>query len=79
MAGSPEENRPLGKPRCRRMNNINKIDPGEITWIGFNWSDVAQDRGQWRPLVNTGSGSSVAAEMAASPEGLSYIQFIYLF
>jgi hypothetical protein len=34
------------------MDNI-KIDLREIGWDGVDWMDVAQDRDQWRALVNT--------------------------
>jgi hypothetical protein len=34
------------------MNNI-KFDLREIGWDGMNWIDLAQDRDQWRDLVNT--------------------------
>jgi hypothetical protein len=30
-----------------------KIDLREIGWDGMDWIDVAQDRDQWRSLVNT--------------------------
>jgi hypothetical protein len=30
-----------------------KIDLGEIGWDGMHWIDLAQDRNQWRALVNT--------------------------
>jgi hypothetical protein len=30
-----------------------KIDLREIGWVGVDWIDLAQDRDQWRPLVNT--------------------------
>jgi hypothetical protein len=26
---------------------------GEIGWDGSDWIELAQDRDQWRPLVNT--------------------------
>jgi hypothetical protein len=29
------------------------MDLGEIGWDGVGWIDVAQDRDQWRALVNT--------------------------
>jgi hypothetical protein len=29
------------------------MDLREIGWGGMNWIDVAQDRDQWRALVNT--------------------------
>jgi hypothetical protein len=50
LVGNPEGKRPLGRPRCRWVDNI-KIDLGEIEWDGGNWSDLAQDRDQWRALV----------------------------
>jgi hypothetical protein len=34
------------------VDNI-KIDLGEIGWDGMDWVDLAQDRDQWRALVNT--------------------------
>jgi hypothetical protein len=30
-----------------------KIDLREIGWDGINWIDLAQERNQWRALVNT--------------------------
>jgi hypothetical protein len=32
---------------------ILKLFLRELEWSGMNWIDVAQDRDQWRPLVNT--------------------------
>jgi hypothetical protein len=29
-----------------------KMDLGEIGWDGVDWIDLAQDRDQWRALVN---------------------------
>jgi hypothetical protein len=49
--GNPEGKRPLGRPRRRWVNDI-KIDLREIEWDGMDWIDLAQDRGQWRALVN---------------------------
>jgi hypothetical protein len=34
------------------VDNI-KLDLREIGWEGMDWIEVAQDRGQWRALVNT--------------------------
>jgi hypothetical protein len=47
LRGKPEGRRPLGRPRCRWMDNI------EIGWGGMDWIDVSQDRNQWRALVKT--------------------------
>jgi hypothetical protein len=33
------------------VDNI-EIDLREIEWDGMDWIDVAQDRDQWRALVN---------------------------
>jgi hypothetical protein len=34
------------------VNDI-KMDLGEIGWDSMDWIDLAQDRDQWRALVNT--------------------------
>jgi hypothetical protein len=52
LVGNPEGNRPLGRPRRRWVDNI-KMDLGETGWDGMDWIDLAQDRNQWRALVNT--------------------------
>jgi hypothetical protein len=54
FVGKPEGKRPLGRPRRRWVDNI-KIDliVREIGWNGMDWIDLAQDRDQWRALVNT--------------------------
>jgi hypothetical protein len=51
MVGKPEGKRPLGSPRSMWDDNI-KMDLGEIGWGGMDWIDLAQDRDQWRALVN---------------------------
>jgi hypothetical protein len=48
--GSQKE-RPLGRPRRRWVDNI-KIDLREIGWDGMDWINLAQDRDQWKALVN---------------------------
>jgi hypothetical protein len=50
--GKLEGKRPLGRPRRRWADSI-KIDLREIGWGGMDWIDLAQDREQWRALVNT--------------------------
>jgi hypothetical protein len=45
-------NRPLGRPRCRWVDNT-EMDLREIGWVGMDWIDLAQDRDQWKALVNT--------------------------
>jgi hypothetical protein len=51
LVGKPEGKRPLGRPRRRWMDNI-KMDLREIEWDGVDWIELAQDRDQWRALVN---------------------------
>jgi hypothetical protein len=46
-----EGQRPLGKPRHRREDNI-KVDLQEVGCKGVDWIDVAQDRERWRTIVN---------------------------
>jgi hypothetical protein len=50
--GKPERERPLVRPRLRRVVNI-KIGLGEIGSGFMDWIDLAQDMDQWRALVNT--------------------------
>jgi hypothetical protein len=50
--GKPEGMRPLGRPGRRWVDNI-KMDLREIGWDDMEWIDLAQDRDQWRALVNT--------------------------
>jgi hypothetical protein len=52
LVGKPEGKRPLRKPRRRWVDNIKK-DLREIGWDDMAWIDLAQDRDQWRALVNT--------------------------
>jgi hypothetical protein len=50
--------RPLGRTRCRWDDNM-KMDIREEGWGGMDWIDLAQDRDQWRTLVNTDMNISV--------------------
>jgi hypothetical protein len=52
LVGKPERKRPLGRPRHRRVDNI-EIYLREGGWDGMAWIDVAQDRDQWRAFVST--------------------------
>jgi hypothetical protein len=51
LVGKPEGKRPLGRPRCRWVDNI-KTDLREREWHGMDWIDLAQDRDQWKALVS---------------------------
>jgi hypothetical protein len=57
LAGKPEGKKPLGRPRRRWVDNI-KMDLRDIGWDGRDWIELAQDRDQWRDLVNTGDEPS---------------------
>jgi hypothetical protein len=52
LGGKPEGKRPLGRHRCRWEDN-NNMDLREIGWDGMDWINLAQNRDQWRALVNT--------------------------
>jgi hypothetical protein len=52
LVGKPEGKRPLGRPTRRWKDNI-KMDLREIGWESMDWMHLAQDRDQWRALVNT--------------------------
>jgi hypothetical protein len=52
LLGKPEGKRPLERLK-RRWVDIIKIDLTEIGWDCMYWIDLAQDRDQWRALVDT--------------------------
>jgi hypothetical protein len=52
LVRKPEGKRSLERPRLRWVDNI-KMDLREIGWDGRDWTELAQDRDQWRALVNT--------------------------
>jgi hypothetical protein len=64
LVGIPEEERPLGRPRRRCLENI-QMDLIEIGWDEVDWINMAQDRDQPRALVNT--------VLMDSQEGLSSV------
>jgi hypothetical protein len=51
FVGKPERKRPVGRSR-RRWEDNDKIDLREIGWDGMDSIDLAQDRDQWRAVVN---------------------------
>jgi hypothetical protein len=51
LEGKPEGKGPFGRPRRRWMDNIEMV-LREVGWDAMDWIDLAQDRGQWRALVN---------------------------
>jgi predicted small integral membrane protein len=52
LVGKPEGRRSLGRPRCRRLDNI-RIDLVEVGWGDVDWIGLAQDTDRWRALVNS--------------------------
>jgi hypothetical protein len=52
LVGKPEGKRPLGRP-SRRLKDNTKMDLRKIEWGCIYWIDLAQNRDQWRALVNT--------------------------
>jgi hypothetical protein len=52
LMGKPEGKGPLGRQRCRWVDNI-KMDLREIGWDAVVWIDMAHNRDQWKALVNT--------------------------
>jgi hypothetical protein len=57
--GKPEGKRPLKRQRRRWVYNI-KMDLIKIGWDSMDWIDLAEDRDQWRALVNTVMNLQVA-------------------
>ena len=51
LTGKPTGKRSLGRPRRRWEDNI-RMDFEEIGISAGNWVDSAQDRNDWRALVN---------------------------
>ena len=51
LLGKPEGKRPLGRPRCRREDNI-RMDIQEVGCGGMEWIDLARERDRWRDVVN---------------------------
>jgi hypothetical protein len=52
VVGKPEGKGQLGRPRCRRVDNIG-MDLGEVGRSDVNWIGLVQDRVKWRALVNS--------------------------
>ena len=51
LVGKPEGKRPLGRPRCRWVDNI-RMDLHEVGCGYVDWIGLAQDRDRWRTLVS---------------------------
>jgi hypothetical protein len=51
LVGKPGGRRPLGRPRSRWVDNV-RMGLREIGLVGTDWINLAQDRDQWRALLN---------------------------
>jgi hypothetical protein len=84
LIGTPERKRLLGRPRRMWEDNI-WMNLKEIGWGGVNLIDLAQDRDQWKAIVNTVMNlrgpeklrnSWVSVQVEASQEGLSCMELV---
>jgi len=51
LVGKPEGKIPLGRPKCRWVDNI-RMDFQEVGCGYMDWIGRAQDRNRWRTLVS---------------------------
>jgi len=51
LVGKPEGKRPLGRPRCRCVDNI-RMDLQEVGCAYVDWIELAKDRDRWQKLVS---------------------------
>jgi hypothetical protein len=52
LVGNLEGEKPLGRPR-RRWEDNTRMYLREIGWEVMDWMQLAEDRDQWRAVVNT--------------------------
>jgi len=52
LVGKPERNTSLRRPRHRREDNI-RMDLRERGWESVDWIHLAQDKDEWKAVVNT--------------------------
>jgi hypothetical protein len=82
LVGKPEGKRLLGRPRCRRVDNI-RMDLGEVKWSDVNWIGLAQVQRSCEFGTEL-SGSKKCWEtidyhLVASPVVLSSIELVIQF
>ncbi|KAJ4429845.1 hypothetical protein ANN_22049 [Periplaneta americana] len=68
LVGRPEGKRPLGRPRCRREDNI-KMDLREVGYDDRDWINLAHDRDQWRAYVRTAMNLRVPYSQCSGAHG----------
>jgi len=51
LVEKPEGRRPMGRPRCRWVDNI-RMGLQEVVCGYMDWLGLAQDRDRWRTLVS---------------------------
>ena len=51
LVGKSEDQRPLGRPRRRWVDNI-KMDLQKVGCGSVEWNDLTQDMDRWQALVN---------------------------
>jgi len=51
LVGKSEGRRPLGRPRCRWVDNI-RMDLQDVACGYMDWIGLAQDRDRWRTPVS---------------------------
>jgi hypothetical protein len=68
LVGKPEGKSPLGRPRCRWLDNI-KMDLLEIGSGGVDWIGLAHDRYQWRVIVDAVINHCVPYNSGKLPSG----------
>jgi hypothetical protein len=75
LVGKREGKRSLGRPRRRWVDNI-KMNLRDIGWEGMDWNELAQDRDQWKALVNTVMNLRVPQNCWEFPEWLHNWQLL---
>ena len=81
LVGKPDGKRPLGRPRCRWVDNI-RMDLQEVVCGYMDWIGLAQDRDRWWMFASAVMNlemrgiSWLAANQLASQEGLCTVEWV---
>ena len=73
--GRPAGKTPLGRPRCRWEDNVQR-DLQEVGWGDMDWIDLSQGRDRWLVLVNAVMNLGVeqnAVNFLTSREQVSFL------